>query len=116
MEIGTEIISLAAVALGTSLPELLVSIRAAMSRKPEVALGNIFGSNVFNLLFVVGVPGLFTSLPIDTVTFVLGLPYMLVATGLFIVSGISRRIHVYEGAMYVVVYAFFLGQLLSFSS
>jgi len=114
--IGTGIISLAAVALGTSLPELLVSVKAAIRKQPEVALGNVFGSNVFNMLFVAGVPALSGSLPIDTVTFSLGMPYMLIATGLFIVSGISRHIHVYEGAMYVVVYAFFIGQLFSFSS
>lgn len=113
MGVGTGVISLAAVALGTSLPELTVSIRAAMNGGSEVALGNIFGSNVFNLLFVIGIPGLFGYLPIDDATFRLGLPYMLVATALFVVSGISRRIHVYEGAMYVIVYAFFLGQLLA---
>lgn len=113
MGVGTGIISLAAVALGTSLPELLVSVRAARSGRAEVALGNIFGSNVFNLLFVIGIPGMFGSLPLGEGTFVLGLPVMLAATGLFVVSGISRKIHVYEGALYIVVYAFFVGQLVA---
>ena len=113
--VGIEIISLVAVALGTSLPELLVSVKAAVRKKPEVALGNIFGSNVFNLLFVAGISGLFGTLPIDAATFSVGLPYMLLATGLFVISGISRRIHVYEGAMYIVLYGFFIGQLLGSS-
>ncbi len=111
LNIAPGAISLAAVALGTSLPELLVSVRAAWQKKPEVALGNIFGSNVFNILLVAGLPGLFATLPVDEQTFTLGMPIMLIATVLFIISGISRRIHVYEGAMYVVIYVFFVGRL-----
>lgn len=114
LSIGTGVITLAAVAFGTSLPELLVSVKAARANKPEVALGNIFGSNVFNLLLVIGIPGLFSTLIIDDQTFNLGLPVMTVATGLFIISGISRRIHIYEGAMYLVIYAFFLAKLFGF--
>ncbi|MBU4023320.1 calcium/sodium antiporter [Patescibacteria group bacterium] len=111
LNIGAGVISLAAVALGTSLPELLVSAKAALQGKSEVALGNIFGSNVFNLLVVIGIPGLIRNLQIDETTFAFGLPVLLVATFLFIISGISRRIHVWEGAMYVLVYVFFIGKL-----
>lgn len=111
LNIATGVISLAAVALGTSLPELLVSVRAAWQKKAEVALGNIFGSNVFNILLVVGVPGLFKQLVIDEQTFAIGLPIMLIATILFIISGISKRVHIYEGAMYLVIYVFFITKL-----
>ena len=111
LKIGAGVISLAAVALGTSLPELLVSAKAAWQKKSEVALGNIFGSNVFNILVVVGFPGLFKTLHLDAQTFHLGLPVLLVATFLFIISGISRKIHIWEGAMYLMVYAFFIGKL-----
>lgn len=109
--IGVGVISLAAVALGTSLPELLVSVKAALANKSEVALGNIFGSNVFNILLVVGVPGLFARLSLDEPTLTLGLPVMLIATFIFVISGISRRIHAFEGAMYLVIYIFFIGKL-----
>ncbi len=111
LAIGTGAISLAAVAFGTSLPELFVSVKAARQNKPEIALGNIFGSNVFNILVAVGLPGLFGVLKLDGPTFKIGLPMMLIATVLFIISGISRRIHVYEGAMYLVIYAFFIGKI-----
>lgn len=110
-QIGTGVIALVAVALGTSLPELLVSVRAAMQSKTEVALGNIFGSNVFNLLMVVGLPGIFVPLVLDANTLLLGVPVMVIATFIFIISGISRRIHAYEGAMYLLLYVFFLGKL-----
>lgn len=112
--IGTGVITLVAVALGTSLPELTVSIKAALDKKPEVALGNIFGSNAFNLLLVVGLPGLFSTLPLDEETLSLGLPVMIAATFIFLISGISRRIHIYEGGMYLLIYGFFLGKLLGF--
>jgi len=111
LQIGVGVISLAAVALGTSLPELIVSIRAAWQKKTDIALGNIFGSNVFNILLVVGIPGLFKTLIIDEKTFAIGIPTMIVATFIFVISGISRKIHVYEGAMYLVIYVFFIGKL-----
>ena len=60
-DIATGVIAITAVAVGTSLPELLVSVKAALKGKSEVALGNIFGSNIFNALAVVGIPGLFGS-------------------------------------------------------
>lgn len=111
LNIGTGSITLVAVAVGTSLPELLVSVKAALNKKPEVALGNIFGSNVFNLVLVVGLPGLFKTLVLDEQTLRLGLPVMVFATLLFIISGISKRIHIYEGAMYIVIYILFVGKL-----
>ena len=109
--IGVGVISLFAVAVGTSLPELIVSMKAAWQQKAEVALGNIFGSNVFNLLFIIGIPGLFATLPVDEATLLLGLPVMLVATFFLIISGISQRVHSYEGALFVLVYVFFVGRL-----
>lgn len=111
LNIGTGVIALAAVAFGTSLPEIIVSIKAARERKSEVVLGNIFGSNVFNALMVVGIPGLFGELPVDESTFFLGIPAMLAATTLFVISGISKRIHNWEGFMYVLIYLLFLGKL-----
>jgi len=114
LAIGAGVITLAAVAFGTSVPELLVSVKAAWQKKSEVALGNIFGSNVFNLLVVIGIPGLFKTLQLDEKTLSLGVPVLLAATFLFIISGISRRIHMWEGAMYLVLYVLFIGKLFGF--
>ena len=52
-------IGLTIVALGTSLPELFTSVNAAMKNNADIAIGNIVGSNIFNILFIVGVSGLF---------------------------------------------------------
>ncbi|HDZ85575.1 MAG TPA: sodium:calcium antiporter [Candidatus Moranbacteria bacterium] len=109
--IAPAMISITAVAIGTSLPELIVSIKVALSGKSEIAIGNIFGSNAFNALVVVGLPGIFKNLVVDEVTFSIGVPAMALATLLFIISGISRRIHIWDGAIYLILYILFIGKL-----
>lgn len=111
LNIATGVIAITAVAIGTSLPELLVSVKAALQKKSEVALGNIFGSNVFNILMVVGLPGLFKTLSIDAQSFAIGIPVLIVATILFIISGISRRVYIWEGIFYVLLYILFIAKL-----
>lgn len=111
LNIATGVIAITAMAIGTSLPELIVSAKAAFQKKPDVALGNIFGSNVFNALVVIGLPGLFKNLTVDSQTFMIGVPAMAFATLLFIISGISRRIHIWEGLFFLSVYALFIAKL-----
>lgn len=111
LNIATGVIAITAMAIGTSLPELIVSAKAAFQKKPDVALGNIFGSNVFNALVVIGLPGLFKNLTVDSQTFMIGVPAMAFATLLFIISGISRRIHIWEGLFFFSVYALFIAKL-----
>lgn len=114
LNIATGVIAITAVALGTSLPELFVSVKAAFQKKSEIALGNIFGSSVFNSLVVIGFPGLFFSpLEIDEQTFLIGVPTMALATLLFVISGISRRIHIWEGAFFLSVYILFIAKIFS---
>ncbi|MDD5290551.1 MAG: calcium/sodium antiporter [Patescibacteria group bacterium] len=111
LNLATGVIVITAVAIGTSLPELLVSVKAALNKKSEVALGNIFGSNVFNALVVIGLPGLFHNLSVDSQTFSIGVPTMALTTLLFVISGISRRIHMWEGAFYLSLYVLFIAKL-----
>jgi len=111
LKIATSLVAITALAIGTSLPELVVSIQAASKKKYEIALGNIFGSNVFNILLVAGIPALIRPLVVDELTFRIGLPFLVIATLLFIISGISRRIHIWEGAMYLLLYILFIIKL-----
>ena len=111
LNVATGVIAITAVAIGTSLPELLVSVKAARAGKPEVALGNIFGSNIFNAFMVIGLPGLVGTLAIDNMTLMIGIPTMALATLLFVISGISRRIHMWEGAFYLSLYVLFIAKL-----
>jgi cation:H+ antiporter len=110
-KIATSLIAITALAIGTSLPELAVSIKASLKKKYELALGNVFGSNVFNILLVTGIPALIRPLTVDNLTFGIGLPFLIVATLLFVISGISRRIHIWEGAMYLLLYILFIVKL-----
>ena len=58
-------ISLTVVAFGTSLPELITCIAASLKKKPDIAIGNIIGSNIFNILFVVGLASVFSPNQLD---------------------------------------------------
>jgi len=111
-DIGVGVISLFAVALGTSLPELFVSLRAIKQDKPELAVGNIFGSNVFNVLMLVGLPGLFGTLAIGESTLAIGFPALIIATLMLVISGISNKVHLWDGAMFVMIYILFVAKLL----
>lgn len=111
LNVATGVIAVSAVAVGTSFPELFVSVKAAYRGNSDVALGNIVGSNVFNAFIVMGLPGLFYTLPVDPETWRLGLPYMAAATLLFVISGISRRVHMWEGAFYLALYILFVAKL-----
>lgn len=111
--IGTGVISLTALAIGTSLPELVVTVTAARKKNFGMSLGNIFGSNIFNSALVVGIPALFKTLTVSEVTLTIGLPFLIAATLLVSFSGISKKVHIWEGLMYVLFYVVFIGKLLS---
>jgi cation:H+ antiporter len=111
LKVSPALISIIALAAGTSLPELVVSAMAAAKKKYEISIGNIFGSNVFNGSFIVGICALIKPLVIDNLTFSVGLPFLIASTLLFVISGISRRIHIWEGSMYLLVYLLFLAKL-----
>jgi cation:H+ antiporter len=63
--ISQRLIAITVVAIGTSLPELVISLMACKKGENEFALGNIIGSNIFNILFILGVAGLISPLEID---------------------------------------------------
>lgn len=111
LNIGTSVIALSAVAIGTSLPELLVSVKAALKGKHEIALGNVFGSNLFNILAVTGVPALIKPLALSPETLFIAGPFVIIATILFVISGISNKIHNWEGMFYLLIYVVFIGKL-----
>lgn len=74
------VVGLTVVSFGTSLPELIVNILASMQGQPELAIGNVFGSNVANLLLILGVTALICPLPIKRNTILTEIPFSLIAT------------------------------------
>ena len=108
------LVSIAAIALGTSLPELFVTIQAIKTNESELAIGNIFGSNAFNILVVIGIPGLITPLMADEVVMELGIIILLAASAIFFVNGLARQIMRWEGMMMLLFFAFFVVKLAEF--
>lgn len=68
--ISTQLIALTVVALGTSLPELVTSVVAARKRETDIALGNVIGSNIFNIFFVLGSAAVVSPLTLDITAFI----------------------------------------------
>jgi cation:H+ antiporter len=108
--IGKEIIAMTAVALGTSLPELMVTISAAKRAKPEIAVGNVLGSNIFNSFVVMGIPALISPLIVTSSILTLALPIMLIATLLFFFIAHDRQVIKWEGWILILFYLFFMGK------
>lgn len=111
--IGTGVIALSLVALGTSLPEVLVSVTAARRGNTEIAFGNVIGSNIFNTFAVMSFPRFFgeIEIPIEIIQF--SLPMMVGVTILFAVMCLSSRISRYEGMILLLFYAIFMVGLFS---
>ena len=63
--VSETVIGLTLVAVGTSLPELATTVMAALRRQADVALGNVIGSNIFNLLAIIGIAALVSPIPVD---------------------------------------------------
>ncbi len=110
--VSPEVIALTAVAVGTSLPEVVVSVQAARKGKSGMAVGNVIGSNVFNTYTVIGIARLFGPLivPADTLHF--SLPFMIGITLVVAFMAISGRLSRWEGGTLVLLYVFFIGTLL----
>ena len=111
LNIGTEIIAMSAVTLGTSLHELMVTVSAVRRGNAEMAVGNILGSNIFNTFAVMGIPALFGALVIPQNIIAFGLPMMIIATLLFFFMTQEREITKWEGYILLLFYVFFIGKL-----
>lgn len=108
LDIATSVISVLAIAVGTSLPEILVSAKAVLRGKTDLAFGNVFGSNVFNILMLTGILGLWKNLVVSTEMIQVGLPFLAITTLIFYVSASAKRIYIWEGLMFLLFYALFV--------
>lgn len=80
LNISDLVIGLTIVAIGTSLPELAASVMSALKNEPDIALGNVIGSNMFNLLGVLGIPGAISPLDIGPEVLTRDYSFMIVLT------------------------------------
>lgn len=108
--IDPHIIALTVVALGTSLPELIVSISAARKGKHAMAVGNVLGSNIFNTYAVMGISALFGNLEIPGSIISFDLVVMVIASVMFAFVCLGGKINKWEGAMLILFYVYFVGE------
>ena len=109
--ISPELIALSAVALGTSLPEVIVSLNAARRGKSSIAIGNVLGSNIFNTYIVMGIPSFFGTLVIPANINHVYLPLMVAMTILFGIMSNNKKITRWEGSLLLMFYVFFCAEL-----
>lgn len=106
------LVGLTIIAIGTSLPELATSITAALKKESEIAFGNIVGSNIFNILFVLGTSSVITPLPVNDKVFI-DIIIMIVITAILLLFSRTRyRIGKIEGLTLVAIYAIYLGYII----
>lgn len=98
------LVGLTIVAIGTSLPELMTSVTAALKKESEIAIGNIVGSNIFNILFVLGTTAVIHPLSIESKLIVDVLIMILLTVAVLVFSRTSFKIGKYEGIFLVVSY------------
>jgi len=108
--LSQSVIGLTVVAIGTSLPELATSVIAAMKKEADIAIGNIIGSNIFNIFWILGVTSLIAPLPVPD-GFLIDASVSAGATALLLISlfsGTRGRIDRWQGFLLVGVYIAYL--------
>jgi cation:H+ antiporter len=105
------LIGLTIVAVGTSLPELATSAVAAYKKNTDIAVGNIVGSNIFNILFILGLSSVVTPLPFNTVSNINTGVTIMASVLLFVVMFTGAKRHLlerWEGIIFITLYAGFI--------
>ena len=103
------IIGMTIVAMGTSLPELAVSVTAAMAGNNTLAVSNVAGSNIFNLMVVCGACALFAPLAIEKNTLMKEFPFSILCAGLLVVMGyLGMSLGRVDGVILLVIFAVYL--------
>lgn len=111
--VSKRIIGLTLFAFGTSLPEMAICVIAARRSQPDIAIGNVVGSNIFNILAVIGITAAFFPLGVNDKIFRFDAPVMLGVVVLsFWVLRTGHRISRREGALLLGLYAVYLGVML----
>ena len=106
-QISTLVIGMTVISFGTSAPELIVSINAAASGHPEIAIGNVIGSNSAKIALVLGITVLILPIVVDRNTKRIDYPMMLLATMLFAVFALDGEIVFYEGGILFTILVIF---------
>ena len=106
------VIGLTIVAMGTSMPEAAVSITAALDKNAGITIGNIVGSNILNILIILGITAVITTVSIQKSTLYCEIPFMIGITVLLLIFGITgSQITFIEGVIFWILFLIYLGYL-----
>ncbi|ONN26468.1 sodium:calcium antiporter [Thermosipho affectus] len=106
-------VGLTIVAIGTSLPEIVVSLISTLKKEQDILVGNIVGSNIFNILFILGISSLVGTLGIDVKSFTLDLIIMnLLSILLFLFAIFRKKIGKLEGIVFLTIYIIYIYQII----
>ena len=111
--ISEEIIGLTLIAIGTSLPELATTVMAGLRNQAEVALGNVIGSNIFNLLGIIGVTTLFDEIYVSSSFFALDI-WVMLASALVLIPFVFLKWRMARpiGALFLGAYTLYLASMM----
>lgn len=113
LEIPDSIIGLTVIAIGTSLPELVTSIIAAKKGESDIAIGNVVGSNIFNIVFVLGISSSFTAIGVENENFIDIFVFLAAAMFIYIACYKTRKIGRAIALTLVVAYFSYTAYLIS---
>lgn len=112
MGIPQLVIGLTIVAMGTSMPEAAVSITAALNQNAGITIGNIVGSNILNILIILGITAVITNVAIQKSTFRYEIPFMIGVTVILLIFGVTdASITFAEGVIFWILFLVYLGYL-----
>lgn len=109
------VIGLTIVAMGTSAPEAAVSISAALKGSADITIGNIVGSNILNILIILGLAAVIVTLHVAKSTVKYEMPFVILVTALLMVLGLDGTISLIDGIILLVFFVIFLGYLFRLS-
>lgn len=110
--VSDHLIGLTIVAIGTSLPELVTSVIAAIKGESDLALGNVIGSNIFNVFFILGLAGLIN--PFEITSFAVSDTVILIAVSalFYLLTRFAKGVKRWHGALYVLMYILFTAYIM----
>ena len=106
------VIGLTIVAMGTSAPEAAVSISAALKGSADITIGNIVGSNILNILIILGLASAIVPIAVAKSTIRVNIPFMLLITGVLLALGWDATITLIDGLIMLLLFAAYLGYML----
>lgn len=116
MGIPQLVVGLTIVAMGTSLPEAAVSITSALKGSAGITIGNVIGSNIMNVLVILGITAVITNVAIQKSTLYCEIPFMIGSTILMIFFGMTRHAVTFvEGVIFWIIFIIFLAYLFMMS-